>query len=231
MAERNAPPEFCQQVLRLLQEAKVLDEIILIGSWCSHYYRSVIPGAEHIGAIRTGDLDLLIPRPARLENAPAITAILDDMGFVVEHSPEGYTRMVHPLMAIDFIVPERGRGTASPVKVPGLSVRASALRFMDFLAGTARSFDIGGIALRMPDPVRYGLHKLIVSERRPDKGKAERDRQLAVDILRALAARAESGKIKNEFRSMPKGWRTAVGNALKKVQAEDLQVLVTQEPA
>lgn len=164
MKERDAPPDFCMQVLRLLHEAGVLSEVVVIGSWCSHFYRTLVPGAENIGTIRTGDLDVLIPKPGKMKAGPGISRILDSLGFVVEHSPEGYTRMVHPLIVIDFIVPERGRGKTAPVKVPGLGVNASALRFMDFLVEGALVFETDGIAIKMPDPLRYGLHKLIISE-------------------------------------------------------------------
>lgn len=229
MKERNAPPDFCMQVLRLLHEAGVLREVVVVGSWCSHFYRTLVPGADNIGAIRTGDLDLLIPKPGKVRTGPSICKVLEGLGFVMEQSPQGYTRLLHPLMVIDFIVPERGKGRTAPVRVPGLGVNASALRFMDFLIEGTLVFDIGGIAIRMPDPLRYGLHKLIISERRPNKDKAEKDRRLAVDILRAVVDRGEGTLVRELFVSLPKRWKAGILKAVKKVEADDLEELLASK--
>ena len=229
MKERDAPPDFCMQVLRLLHEAGILRELVVVGSWCSYFYRALVPGAENIGAIRTGDLDVLIPKPGRVKTGRGIPEILGDLGFVVEHSLGGYTRLVHPLMTIDFIVPERGRGRTAPVKVAGLGVNASALRFMDFLVEGALVFETEGIAIKMPDPLRYGLHKLIISERRANKDKAEKDRRLAVDVLRALVDYGKGKSIREIFDSLPKGWKAGIRKAIKKAEADDLEGLLTGE--
>lgn len=204
-------------------------EVVVVGSWCSHFYRTLVPGAENIGTIRTGDLDILIPNPGKVRAGPGIYEVLEGLGFVVDQSREGYTRLLHPLMAIDFIVPERGKGRTAPVRVPGLGVNASALRFMDFLIEGTLVFETGGIALRMPNPLNYGLHKLIISERRPNQDKAEKDRRLAVDILRAVVARGEGEVLKDLFVSLPKRGKAGILMALKKAEADDLEGLLTSK--
>lgn len=227
MKERETPPDFCLQVLRLLHEAGILGEVIIIGSWCNHFYRKHIPGGQNIGPIRTGDLDILIPKLAKVKSAPSISKILGGLGFIVEHSREGHTRLIHPLMVIDFLVPERGRGHTGPVKVPGLGVNASGLRLMDFLAGGAIVLKIEGMAVRLPDPVRFALHKLFVSERRSSADKAARDRNHAMDVLRAVAGRGDANLIRELYASLHKGWKAKIIEAIKKAGDDELMRLLT----
>jgi hypothetical protein len=98
---------------------------------------------------------------------------------------------------------------------------------MDFLVEEAIVFKTEGIAFKMPDPLRYGLHKLIISERRSNKDKAEKDRRLAVDVLRAVVARGDGNPVRDLFVSLPKGWRAGILKAVKKAKADDLEDLLT----
>ena len=80
MNERNTPPEFCLKVLHRLQKAGVLDGVIVIGSWCSYFYRLKIPGAGMLGAIHTGDIDFLVPKPSMIKTSARLSAELYEMG-------------------------------------------------------------------------------------------------------------------------------------------------------
>ena len=44
-----------------------------------------------------------------------------------------------------------------------------------------------GLRVNVPHPVAFSLHKLFVSTRRKEKGKAVRDRELSFRILSALS--------------------------------------------
>ena len=55
-------------VLRELFKAEVLDDLILIGSWCQYYYRILFDKAPEIPLIRTADIDFLVPNPPRIKN-------------------------------------------------------------------------------------------------------------------------------------------------------------------
>lgn len=75
--------DLCREVLRRLDAVGVLDGLILIGSWCLLLYRDYFRRVVYRPAIRTRDLDLLIPLPPRFTAKVDLQALLDDLGFVI----------------------------------------------------------------------------------------------------------------------------------------------------
>ena len=58
--------ELCLEVLRRLDRAGVLKNIVLVGSWCTLFYKDYFADVGYLAALRTRDMDLLIPHPAAL---------------------------------------------------------------------------------------------------------------------------------------------------------------------
>lgn len=65
MKEKDAPVDLVVEVLRRLDEAGVLQGMVLVGSWCVHFYKDYFGGAV-MSAIRTRDMDFLIPTPPKI---------------------------------------------------------------------------------------------------------------------------------------------------------------------
>lgn len=55
------------RVLRKFQDAGLLDELILIGSWCLHFYKVLYPAEKALPAVRTLDVDFLVPGASRVK--------------------------------------------------------------------------------------------------------------------------------------------------------------------
>jgi hypothetical protein len=94
-------------------------------------------------------------------------------------------------LRVDFLTPLVGPESAEQVFLPALGVAAHPLRFLDYLIeNPAQSVIIGGagILVNVPDPARFALHKLWISERRPvsEQTKAVKDRRQAGDLLEVL---------------------------------------------
>lgn len=87
----------------------------------------------------------------------------------------------------------------APAKVSGLTgVAAQPLNLMDFLTkDPVRSVLLygEGIAVTVPDPARYAIHKVIISQIRGASGAGKRGKDLgqSEEILEALAARGTAG--------------------------------------
>lgn len=96
-----------------------------------------------------------------------------------------YVSRREPDLRIDFLTAPR-RGSVNEVHAPDLGIALSPLKFLDYLIerpGQAVLLDRADACLiNLPDPARYGLHKLIVAHERgarnPKHGK---------DIGQALA--------------------------------------------
>jgi len=86
----------CLKVLRRLKEAGVLDEIMVIGSWCIYFYKNYFTEADYTSSIRTRDIDFLMPRRLKRKGNIDLPMLFRDLGFVVDFSPKGAFRLVHP---------------------------------------------------------------------------------------------------------------------------------------
>jgi hypothetical protein len=129
MKEKNAPVDLVVEVLRRLDKAGVLKDMVLVGSWCIHFYKDYFDGAA-LSAIRTRDMDFLIQTPPKLKGEVHVAELLKDMGFIPEFHGDGSVSLSHPELIIDFLVAERGRGSDKPYLVKPLGIKAQPLRFM-----------------------------------------------------------------------------------------------------
>jgi len=59
--------EIVLQVLRRFQAAGILNQLLLIGSWCLFFYRHDSSLFGSLSGPRTTDIDFLVPRPVRFE--------------------------------------------------------------------------------------------------------------------------------------------------------------------
>ena len=64
----SAPVDLCLEVLRRLDGAGVLEDLVLVGSWCTHFYNRYFEGKAKLSALRTRDMDFLVHRPPRFKN-------------------------------------------------------------------------------------------------------------------------------------------------------------------
>jgi hypothetical protein len=211
--------ELCIEVLRRLEKARILKEVILIGSWCIPFYKDYFEGTKYPSAIRTRDMDLLIPNPSRIRIPIDIPELLSDLGFIIGYSgEEGFIKLEHPELIIEFLSPEKGKGTDKPIPLPALGVNAVALRFLGLLTDNIMKVKVEDFNILLPHPVNFSLHKLIISEYRPKEEKAIKDRIAAVGILKALIEKGETDLIKKIYSALPLKWKKKV---LKGLQETD----------
>jgi hypothetical protein len=228
MSEKNAPVELCLEVLRRLDRAGVLRGVVLIGSWCAYFYPDYFGGKTTLSALRTRDIDFLIPTPPKLTGEIRMAELLEDLGFIADRQAEGYVRLSHPELIIDFLVAEKGRGADKPIAVKALGVNAQPLRFVSLLADDTVQVKSRGLTLTLPHPVNFALQKLIVSGRRADKDKGAKDRAQAIEVLRIVIARGDGPSIREKYDKLPAGWRKAVAAALDETDADDLKTLTAR---
>lgn len=222
----DAPVALWCKVLDRLDEAGVLQHLVLIGSWCIPCYGEYFAGVPYTTSIRTRDLDFLVPSPRHPMPRVNLPELLKDLGFVVDFRGEGYMKLDHPELIVEFLVPERGRGTDHPVSLPQLGVNAAALRFLDLLADRLIETKVAGHLIRLPHPAAFGLHKLLIAPRRIKDAKAIKDKEEAFRVLNALVAKGEMGQIRQIFQGIPRGWQRRIEQVLiSQKQSELLEAL------
>ena len=215
--------KLCIKIFRRLQDSGILNHLVLIGSWCIPFYQDYFSGTRFRASIRTRDIDFLIPRPSEMTKTIDIAELMRDLGFIVGHKgSHGIIKLEHPDLAIEFLVPERGRGTNKPIPLPKLGVNAQALRFLNFLTDNTITANIDDILISVPHPINYALHKMIIFQRRQNSDKAQKDLDSAMMILKAVVDKGETGEVKNRFNRIPKGWQRKIIAGLKKAGEIDI---------
>ncbi len=215
--------ELCIEILRRLSTHKVLDEIILIGSWCVPFYKSYFSGVKYNPSIKTRDIDFLVPHPHRIRVNVDIPHLLKDLGFVVgQKGTKGYIKLEHPDLIVEFLSPERGKGTDKPIPLTRLGVNAVALRFLDLLTDNLIKTKVEDFAVLLPHPANFALHKLIIFQRRFKEEKTIKDRDMALAILKALINKGEAKIIKQVFNSILAKWQKKVIKGLEESQEREI---------
>ena len=200
--------ELFLEVLRRFKKEGILKSIILVGSWCIPLYKIYFKELKTLSQIRTRDMDFLIPLDAKFKHKTDVVDLLKDLGFKEKlYGQEGYIKLLHSLLIIEFLVPEKGRESTKPYKLSDLGVNAQRLRFMEMLTTDTIKTEIGGIRVILPHPVSFAFHKLLIHKRRKGpnkKEKSEKDKDVAIQILRSLLKAKEISPIKGIFRALHK---------------------------
>lgn len=84
--------KLCMEILRRFHKFGILDDFILIGSWCVYFYKnyfSEIPSINQI-TVKTRDLDFLINNPSKIKHNVNIPKLLKDLGFITDFKGQLY---------------------------------------------------------------------------------------------------------------------------------------------
>ena len=223
--------ELCLEILRRFYKVGILNDFILIGSWCLYFYKDYFLQVPYVNqaTIRTRDIDFLIDDPAKIKKEINIPELLKDLGFVtIFKGSKGYIKLDHPDLILEFLVPEKGKGIDKPYPLPKLGINAVTLRFLIFLSSNTIKVKVENFNLTLPHPVNFALHKLIIFQRRLRQEKAIKDRNAAIQILKALIHKGEHKELKRIFNSIPTKWQKKIINGLNEV--DDIQIIDVLSP-
>jgi hypothetical protein len=129
-------------------------------------------------------------------------------------------------LRVDMLT-KAGRGAASARKVEGLKCAAAALSFQEYLVeDTIETVCLygRGVQVRVPTPLKYAVHKLIVARRRKVLAKRSKDLTQAGVLLRLLSvidATALQDEV-DDARSRGKAWKSAIDLSLKEIGLAEL---------
>lgn len=182
------------RVLRKFQAAGLLNELILIGSWCLHFYRAHYRDAESLPAVRTLDVDFLIPGASRIKSEVDVPLLMKELGFAATFNrSNGLVKYDYGDLTVEFLLPAIGGMEQVVKEIKSLQIKAQALRYLTFLSSYTTTISYEDLRIRLPEPAAFALHKLIISQRRRKEEKRERDLEGAVGLLKELPAKwAES---------------------------------------
>ncbi|MCK6530657.1 nucleotidyltransferase domain-containing protein [Myxococcota bacterium] len=215
------------------------DEVLVVGTFAPYLYRySALLNIPRHPALPTTDVDLALPPHLRLHEGPPLRTRLLAAGLVEydvldfghrvaarKYQRAGVDDSKLAPVHLEFLVPLFGKDDGSPAR-PEPEVVAERLKYLDLLAFEPLSIDaatVGGLGLsgvtpvRIPTPLSYVLHKVLIRPerlRRKD-GKAEKDLASVYDAI--VASQPLWGRLPGQLERMrgeAQAWNRWIDRAL-----------------
>jgi hypothetical protein len=177
---------------------------VLIGSYCLPLMKETT--GFNLPTIRTQDVDFLISSPYRGKEVD-IESVLKPLGFAIGFNPDGSTYFSNGIFKVEFLTPEKGKGSDKAIAIRALKIRATPLRFLQMLFDSTMNIEVEGKSFAIPNPWTLAYHKILVSKHRKSGAKKDKDLMQALAILREVLKRPDlSGKALAYLEKLPQKW-------------------------
>lgn len=186
------------RVLALLEGAGVFAAGgVVVGSHAFNVYGNMLGYKLPLETARTADIDLSISIGVSKDVTDLKTAILEsDLGFfevpaIKRKSPSTSYKIRGKEIKVDILTPLTGRETSEPIYMTALKTYASPMRFLDYIIKDPIEAVIvagRGMLVNVPQPSRFAIHKLVLSQRRKvnEQVKVIKDLNQAAYLLEIL---------------------------------------------
>ncbi len=190
-----APAKELGRVLDALSDAGIFNDATLIGTAAYQCYSPVIGYELPRPTLTTADADLATARLA-IRSLPEGETILDvlrraEPSFAPVPALSSPNALSSAFRArdgfmVDLVTQQRTRNDPNPLPIKGSGAGATPLQFVRWLITdpipTVVLFGTG-VAVRVPQPARFAIHKLILAQERRDDQRTKRQK----DLLQARA--------------------------------------------
>jgi len=202
---------------------------------------AILPGA----AMRTGDLDIAQDFGISVSVDDVIDRSMDELLRGVHTAFRSLPSLDDPFVAkayglpsgyrVEFLTTNRGAERGSSRLGP-LRSGAAPLRFLDFLlrdAIDAAALYGDGVLVRVPQPARFAIHKLMIARRRrPGTGKSAKDTLQAEGLIEVLGRKDPFAlrEAYGEARDRGPEWRKLLDEAVSLLPETARAVLEVRRP-
>ena len=199
-----------KEIIKVFSDNNLFEEgISLIGSWCFRLYQ------KHLGAdkypLRTQDIDFLIPNPFKGKKHPELFQQLEAIGFKYDFNrSDGSIFFWNADFKIEFIIPAKGAEESKAKKIDKLGISAIPLRYVNMLLKESITIKENNLKIKLPNPINFCLHKLIIASKRREKGKRIKDIQQAVLTSEIV----DQNILKEKFSALPTKWKSLIVKSL-----------------
>ncbi len=186
----------------------------LIGSYCLPVLKEEL--GFNLPTIKTQDIDFLVNVPYRGKEID-IGSLLKDLGFSTGFNPDGSTYFTNGFFKVEFLTPEKGKGTDKAIYIKPLKIKATPLRYLQMLFDQQIEIKKEGYTYPVPSPWVFAYHKILISKNRKTKGKKEKDLLQADAILREVFRKPDTTrKALSYLDTLPSKWKSYIKNYIKK---------------
>jgi hypothetical protein len=207
--------------------------IMLIGTAAYQNYPPLVGAYLPSGALMTNDADLLVSSFVSKDEPQDLEAILQRADPTFKAVMSRDDRMPKVFRSSDNfqvdVLTKFGRKRKSPIIIDGLQCSAEALKFMEYLAiesAEAVALYGTGILVKVPPPMRYAIHKLLIAQqRRTNAPKRNKDLKQAKDLIDVFLE-TDSDRFEDELqdaRSRGPSWKKNIDASLREIQKQTRQ--------
>jgi len=139
-----------------------------------------------------------------------LTKQLEILGFRLGFKRDGSYYLKGAELKIEFLSPERARGSEKAFHIKQLSLRTTPLRFLDIISKDRVVVKEGNLNICIPSPLAFCIHKLLIAQRRQKVDKRQKDIEQAIHVLEVI----NLGQFKKEYDNMPKKWKKYIMQSL-----------------
>ena len=156
-----------------------------------------------------------------------VSELLHRLGFDSDFDYNtGLVKYVHPDLEIQFLTPALGRAKDTPYEIKQLNINAEGMTYMKMLQDYKFSMTHNGVTIWLPEPEAYTLHKVLISSKRKDPAKKEKDLMAAKNIGElCLEYETRRERLKTIYAYLPKKWQRTVCSVSKQLSPELLSFL------
>jgi hypothetical protein len=205
--------------------------VTLVGTAAYQTYACVV--GSHLAAanLTTNDVDLSLSEFVAGDREEGIQAILKRADATFEpvlHADDGLPKvfMAANGFTVDFVT-RRRRGRRSPVPVASLGVSAVALNFQELpVEDTMEAVALygSGVLVRVPSPLKFAVHKLIVAQQRrqAQTAKKQKDLSQAQELIDIYLETDEGALVDalDDARERGRAWKSAINASLREIGRE-----------
>jgi len=211
--------ETVEKLFKKMTELGLWDSgVEIIGAWCFNIYQKYLPIKKY--PLRTQDLDILVPYSYKGKKFD-FTSYLKELGFEERFNPDSSTYYSAGPLRIEFLAPDKRREKSSPT-IKELNLNPQYLNYVEMLLENSIEIKIlSGVKVRLPAPVSFLLHKLLVSSLVVRKDKREKDIRQAIHIGNYLLKnKKDRDELIASWKALSKSRKSKINKSL--VNAEEI---------
>jgi len=218
--------KYFEEILKDFHSHGILQDFILIGSWCLKVYKEHYGDDPSIPVVATHDVDFLIPNPPKKSPEVNVPEILEQHGLEILTDASGAKmKFVSPEIEVEFLYVEKGAGEGSSKRIKDLKIVATPLRYMHFIQSYSTTMHYKGIPVQVPMPEAFVLMKYLLTVERTGvyAEKIPKDIKTARDLEFFLLD--QGADFKPYYDAMPKKWQKKLMNVLREHDSELVEIL------